>query len=515
MAILRFPTEGEAGSVGAFSIFCIGLLFATTGYLAWKGIYNLYFHPLARFPGPFWARATPYPNVYHLLRGRIPFWIKACHDQYGPIVRVSPNELSFDNEPAWKDIYGSRAGHLNFHKDPVHVGSIEAVPGVSTITMANDADHARQRRALSYAFSTKALLEQEHIIRTYIDRFSDKMKEFARTGTSVDVVAWFAYCTFDIIGDMALGEPFGCMDSDEFRFWVPLISASIKAGAFEQATRRVAQTDGFMQRQLLKLIPDRIRVTRRQHLEYSREKILKRMDQTQSDHKDFLYYLTKQLENGTIRKDEVLVNGALMIIAGTETTAGFLAGLFNHLLRNRPILDRLTKEIRTSFASDKDLKFEELRKLPYLSAVVDEGLRVFPSAPIGFARTVPVGGDTVDGVFIPGGTTVSVPMWGATHSKRNFKDPYKFDPDRWLDKNNTTDKFTASNPFSLGSRGCIGRNLSTMEQLLIIGKLLWHNDVFLDGEQEAWNPDKDYPGLTVYNNWMKPGLYVKLRPRQD
>lgn len=62
---------------------------------------------------------------------------------------------------------------------------------------------------------------------------------------------------------------------EDFRFWVPLISASIKAGAFEQATRRIAQANGTMQKLLLKLIPDRIRKTRIQHLEYSREKMLK------------------------------------------------------------------------------------------------------------------------------------------------------------------------------------------------------------------------------------------------
>lgn len=148
-----------------------------------------------------------------LLRGRIPFWIKACHDKYGPVVRVSPNELSFDNEVAWKDIYGSRPGHKNFHKDPIHVGSIDLTPGVSTITMANDADHARQRRALSHAFSTKALLEQEYIVKSYIDVFSEKMRGFAKQGTPVNLVDWFAYTTFDIIGDMALGEPFGCLEN--------------------------------------------------------------------------------------------------------------------------------------------------------------------------------------------------------------------------------------------------------------------------------------------------------------
>lgn len=143
----------------------------------------------------------------------MPFWVKACHDRYGAIVRVSPNELSFDNEGAWKDIYGSRPGHKNFHKDPIHVGSIQSTPGVYTITMANDEDHARQRRALSHAFSTKALLEQEHIVRSYVDLFSNKIRDFAQAGTPVNVVNWFAYTTFDIIGDMALGEPFGCLTS--------------------------------------------------------------------------------------------------------------------------------------------------------------------------------------------------------------------------------------------------------------------------------------------------------------
>ncbi|KAL2755499.1 hypothetical protein ACRALDRAFT_2041856 [Sodiomyces alcalophilus JCM 7366] len=485
---------GMAACVGIFAV-----VWATV-WAVYKVVYNLYFHPLARFPGPFLAKVSPFPNVIALLRGRIPFWIKAQHDRYGPIVRVSPNELSFDNEAAWKDIYGSRPGHKNFHKDPIHVGSIEAVPG---------------RRALSHAFSTKALLEQEYIVKSYIDVFSLKMREFAKTGTPVNLVDWFAYTTFDIIGDMALGEPFGCLTNEDFRFWVPLISESIKAGAFEQATRRLAEADGTIQKLLLKLIPDRIRRTRIQHLEYSKQKILNRMAQSNSEHKDFLYYLMKQSEKGSINQDEVIVNGALFIIAGTETTAGFLAGLFNQLLRNRRVLDKLTAEIRSSFAKDEDLNYEDLVKLPYLSAVLDEGLRIFPSAPIGFVRTVPAGGDTVDGEFIPGGTTVSVPMWGATHSERNFSEPYRFIPERWLDKENSTDKFGASNAFSLGSRGCIGRNLSYMEMRLIIGKLLWHNDVEFHGDNDAWDPDRDYPGLTVYNNWMKPGLYAKLTPRQS
>jgi hypothetical protein len=139
------------------------------------------------------------------------------------------------------------------------------------------------------------------------------MKEFAAAGELVNVTDWFAYTTFDIIGDMALGEPFGCLTNQDFRFWVPLISESIKAGAIEQATRRMASTGSFLQQFLIGCIPARIGSTRKMHLDYSREKILKRMQQTSNEHKDFLYYLMKQQDKDQLNLDEVIVNGALFM----------------------------------------------------------------------------------------------------------------------------------------------------------------------------------------------------------
>lgn len=62
--------------------------------------------------------------------------------------------------------------------------------------MADDVTHARQRRALSHAFSTKALLEQEYIVKSYIDVFSEKMRAFASKGEVVDVVEWFSVSSF-------------------------------------------------------------------------------------------------------------------------------------------------------------------------------------------------------------------------------------------------------------------------------------------------------------------------------
>jgi len=107
-------------------------------YVAGGIIYNLYFHPLAKFPGPKLNAASPLPGIYSLLKGRLPLENKKLHDKYGSVVRVSPNELAFNSVQAWEDIYGHRPGHLNMHKDPIHVGSVEAVQGVTTLTMADD-----------------------------------------------------------------------------------------------------------------------------------------------------------------------------------------------------------------------------------------------------------------------------------------------------------------------------------------------------------------------------------------
>jgi len=127
-----------------------------------------------------------------------------------------PNELSFNTAKAWEDIYGHRVGMANMDKDPIHVGAVEAIPGATNLTMAPDVHHARQRRALAHAFSKQALLEQEPILKGYVDLFVTRLREMAHTGQAANMVSWFNFCTFDIIGDLSFGEPFGCLQEGKF-----------------------------------------------------------------------------------------------------------------------------------------------------------------------------------------------------------------------------------------------------------------------------------------------------------
>lgn len=161
-------------------------------YTIWRCIYNIYFHPLARFPGPVLAKISPLYSIYGLFRGRWPFDVHQLHLKYGPVIRLMPNELSFSTPGGWRDIYGHRQGHQQFHKDPIHVGSVQDLPGSTTLTMANDEEHSRQRRTLSHAFSQKALLEQETIIRGYVDLMVTKLSAFADNQKPVNMCDWFS-----------------------------------------------------------------------------------------------------------------------------------------------------------------------------------------------------------------------------------------------------------------------------------------------------------------------------------
>lgn len=102
---------------------------------------------------------------------------------------------------------------------------------------------------------------------------------------------------------------------------------------------------------------------------------------------------------------KIIIANTLRSVAGSETTATELCGLTNYLLRNRPILEKLTNEIRTACKSEADLNMDILGSLPYMNACIEEGLRIFPPVPIGLLRVVPKGGSIIDGNMVPEGVS--------------------------------------------------------------------------------------------------------------
>jgi benzoate 4-monooxygenase len=82
-------------------------------------IYGHLFHPLRKFPGPFWAAHTDLWRVYHLWTRRMPETLLQMHEKYGPVVRIAPNELSFQSVDILGDVY---KGGRKFPKSDFYQG---------------------------------------------------------------------------------------------------------------------------------------------------------------------------------------------------------------------------------------------------------------------------------------------------------------------------------------------------------------------------------------------------------
>lgn len=144
------------------------------------------------------------------------------------------------------------------------------------LTVRDDADHTRYRRLLNHAFSEKALQEQSPLIKKYVDLLISRLHEHAGDGPQ-DMVKWFNFVAFDIIGDLALGESFGCLETSELHPWVSFLFSSFKTASLLTAARKFPPFQSI----LLKLVPKRLVEERIRHSKHTREKVLKRMQMGQ------------------------------------------------------------------------------------------------------------------------------------------------------------------------------------------------------------------------------------------
>ncbi|PVI03632.1 cytochrome P450 [Periconia macrospinosa] len=470
-------------------------------YILYRVIFNLYFHPLRNFPGPILARSSLLWRVIHSTNGQIHRKIQAQHHRYGPVIRVSPNELSFASLSSWKAIYGHQSAGAQIPTKSEFYDMYGSAHKEGCIGSERDPQkHVRMKRTLANSFSTRALAEQEPIISDCIDKFIKEIGNKGRNG--IDMVKWYEMVAFDILGEMAFGESFGAVESGEPHFWSELVIRHVFAATVLDNMRRYP----FMVT-LGKLILPRLTVSvRDKHSGYTRAKVQQRLE-SKSDRKDFFTNVIQKVHSGEMSREEMVGHASTLVIAGGETVATELVGITYYLLKSPKIYEKLRQEIQGAFTAYSDITAAAAQRLPYLQAVIEEGLRIFPSGALGFPRKSP--GMHVDNHWIPQGTEIYTSAWTVHHDAKYFHDPYSFKPERWLNPD-CTDAKEASQPFSLGPRGCLGRNFAYVEMNLILAKMLWQFDLDL--------VDKDFDleeQSRMHVMWWKPGMYVRIKPNSN
>jgi cytochrome P450 len=166
------------------------------------------------------------------------------------------------------------------------------------------------------------------------------------------------------------------------------------------------------------------------------------------------FTLLNRMQEDKYRLDPMIAaaEAADHMAAGIDTTGDALCFLMWEMSQPRSL--HVQRRLQEELTKNPHVPFD---KLPYLDAVVNEGLRCFPAIPMSLPRYVPAGGRTIDGYFLPARTIVSCQAY-STHrlDQRVFPDPEKFDPERWT-KEGEADRKRLFFAFASGGRGCIGK----------------------------------------------------------
>lgn len=244
----------------------------------------------------------------------------------------------------------------------------------------------------------------------------------------------------------------------------------------------------------------------------------------ETGHRDIVHYLLKDKDKGTaLSPMETILNMSALIAAGTLTTSVLLTAWTYIMCTHPDEYKRLAAEVRGSFTRGEQIDSTRLIGLPYLAATIDETLRLFPPAAISLQRDSPQTGATVDSWHVPGSTTVSVSPWAAARSARNFIDPDRFRPERWMSSGAdkySNDDLCASQPFSLGSRVCIGQELALLEAKLTITRLLLDFDMELESEgregesNASWTLNSFPEAIKAAQIMLLPDLWVRFHARE-
>ncbi|PVI03628.1 benzoate 4-monooxygenase cytochrome P450 [Periconia macrospinosa] len=465
-------------------------------------LYNVCFHPLAKFPGPWYATISNFWYSMRFLGGRQPKHILSMHRKYGPVVRIAPNELSFNTAQAWKDIYNYSSGNPPFVKSKFYEGGTFADQCGSIVSERDPEEHGRMRKLLSHAFSQRSLVEQEPLILGVINKFIRQLSIYAERREVIELNKWFNMVTFDIIGELAFGESFGGVETGNLHPWIARIKGAMKQGALADTFKRFP-TVGSIAMILWSSTIERLTLDCKLNEEYALDLVRKRISR-KSERKDFLTRILEERDE-SISDVQIAAHSADFVTAGSETTATALACINYYLSKDKTIRKKLQEEIRGAFSSYEEINSASTAPLRYLNAVCLEGMRIYPPLPFALPRLVPKDGSIVDGHFIPPGVTVSTNPVATCLDPSNFRDPFTFKPERWLEHNGY-DNLDASQPFSIGPRGCLGRSLGWMEMRIIMAKLHFVFDL------ELTDPDLDWQGSSrMHTLWQNPQLQMRVQ----
>ena len=216
------------------------------------------------------------------------------------------------------------------------------------------------------------------------------------------MVKWYNLTAFDILGDLAFGEPFGGLESSGYHYWVSTIFQAIQGVALVQFK------DAYpLLFRILSIFrgSKRLMNARQRQIEFSRATVQKRLQI--EGHRECTDFISSMLRHrGEPRKgitnEELEANSNVLVIAGSGTTSSLLSGVTYWLLRTPHAMEEVTREIRSAMKSEHNITISSTANLPYMLACLKEAFRMYPPAPSGQQRiTLGPEPTKISGHFMP------------------------------------------------------------------------------------------------------------------
>lgn len=322
------------------------------------------------------------------------------------MVRIAPDELSFTDARAWKDIYGNR----KITKNRVWAGQEEEHRPISLLS-TDEATHLRNRRALTGAFSEHAITEHAAVLEGFIGLMMQKFENAITTGqgrTVVDLTDWLSFLIFDISATLSFGQSFDSVKNGVAHPWVE-ISCSFGKGIALMASINFYRP---LENLLKFAMPKSALKKMEYHKQLVHEKLQQRLEREhKSNIQDYVgSVMTYNEEKGEVKipKDEIESNLRILIFAGSETSSTAMTAILTYLLQNPKAYANVHEEVRDAFRDARDITTASVGHLEYLTAAIQEGLRLAPSAPVGVPRVTSKEGAEILGQFVPGKVSISL-----------------------------------------------------------------------------------------------------------
>ncbi|CAJ2511650.1 Uu.00g072750.m01.CDS01 [Anthostomella pinea] len=514
-------------------------------------IYRLYFHPLAEYPGPFWARLSVWPSYLHTIKQDRHTWLLQLQDQYGPTFRYRPDSVVINTPTGYRTIFGPK-GNVKKTESYYRVWP-HNVNWTNTWNVTNVEAHARKRRVLNQAFSDRTLRGAEPHIHSTVDRWLTLMKEQIHNGQewtkSLNMANEVNYLVLDILGDLCFGKSFDMKEPDSDIKHVPHLMGSflqlMNPIAFSPfASWWVWAKPRGLDWLLTFAVPEDLKkwqgfVGKNLDDRAKKEMALKESGKGEGEApKDFFHYLfdAKDPETGETGYDlqELYGECEVLTIAGSDTTAIITAAITFYLATNPRLQEKLAREVTSTFAHYGDIVAgPKLNGCQYLNAFIRETLRMTPPVPADLAREVLPGGTTVEGHFFPQDTKVSTCLYCLSYSKDVYTEPFKFRPERWIANTDDPEGDPVESvelaesgfcAFSYGSRSCVGMTMAWIELRIVLAKLIWMFELKQDpknklgGGSPELKPGHRDPGVyQIYDAFaaMRDGPMVRFKERHD